>query len=121
MEVKCPYGHGSPSPHEALSARQLPQLQGAMLATGAAHCHLVSWSPLGTNIFWVPGSATFQAEMVHALALFARPTLDEAKLEEAGRAVRLHSQALARRAECVGRLPMIDCVLLGQAGAAPDQ
>ena len=69
VEVKCPYGAGVPRAQGRVHARQMPQLQGALLATGRAHCHLVTWSPAGASVFGVAADAAYQRAMVEALVL----------------------------------------------------
>lgn len=72
IEVKCPFRKGSPSPHRRVAPMFMPQLQGQLMATGAARLHLVSWSPYGANVFSVAHDITYQQEMGEALALFVQ-------------------------------------------------
>lgn len=72
IEVKCPFRKGSPSPHHRIAPMYMPQLQGQLMATGAARLHLVSWSPYGANVFSLSHDITYQQEMGEALALFVQ-------------------------------------------------
>jgi hypothetical protein len=122
----------------------LPQLQGQLMATGAARLHLVSWSPYGANVFSLAHDITYQQEMGEALALFVQMArarrrerriaalpleelqrvlhspgdatgreLDAGSLELLRRLserVRRRSVELAKKAECIARIPASDCV-----------
>eukprot|EP00967_Tisochrysis_lutea_P101440 scaffold152222_cov35-Tisochrysis_lutea.AAC.2 len=149
VEVKCPFREGSPSPHLWIPSAFMPQLQGQLMATGAARLHLVSWSPYGATVFHVPHDIDYQQQMSQALALFvngsrarnlrrrsatARP-LPELALEQGNgsqaldphfdranketlwqlsKDLRERSIELAKRAECIARIPPSDCVTIVQ-------
>ena len=53
---------------------ELAQLQGALLATGRAECHLVSWTPYGAKVFVVPSSRAYQARRASDQSARAGPS-----------------------------------------------
>ena len=111
VEVKCPFRGGQPAPHVTVLPRMMPQLQGQLLATGAATLHLVSWSPYGSTVFRVTADLDYQREMGEALALVARQaTGDGEELGRLSRAVRERSVVLAKRSERVALIPPSECV-----------
>lgn len=111
VEVKCPFRGGQPAPHVKVLPRMMPQLQGQLLATGAATLHLVSWSPYGSTVFRVTADLDYQREMGEALALVARQaTGDGEELGRLSRAVRERSVVLAKRSERVALIPPSECV-----------
>ena len=135
VEVKCPFRNGSPTPHLSIRPNTMPQLQGQLMATGAARLHFVSWSPYGTTVFNVNSDVPYQQQMGEALALFvqltaahkreraaglgatsdarAAPRFDQGSktlLRELSARVRARSIELAKKAECIAMIPAADCV-----------
>ena len=112
IEVKCPFNGGEPRAHERPPPSVVPQLQGALLATGLRDATLVSWSPYGTAIFWVRADADYQAALLHAVKLWLEEAVGGGGVGGtalSGR-LRLHSQHVAERAELVGFVPETECV-----------
>ena len=115
VEVKCPYRSGSPRAQRHVYARQLPQIQGMLLATGRQSCHLVSWSPTGCSVFDVQGDPAYQGHLVDYLCSFATAAITEtwplsSELREQAEALRAHSAQLARRAGRIGHIEASNCL-----------
>lgn len=116
LEVKCPYRQGAPQAQHALFARQVPQLQGALLATGRQTAHLVSWAPSGCAVFELERDAAYQQALLEYLVAFAACASEQrppgrAEAQHAVR-VRAHSKRVARNAAKVGFIDAADCVTL---------
>ena len=125
LEVKCPYGGGVPRAQGRVHARQMPQLQGAMLATGRSQCHLVTWSPSGAAIYAVLADTMFQEAMVETMATAASAAREERQLTPTERVqaaqVRLWSRQLASDATMLTTIDAHRCVMLqpeDEAGSA---
>ena len=114
LEVKCPYGGGNPKAQSKIYPRQIPQLQGAMLATERSQCHLISWSPNGCSVFVVEANPSYQEAMVETLAVAAnaasaeRP-LSDVEMTQAAQ-VRLWSRQLALDAHLLTTIASSQCV-----------
>ena len=144
IEVKCPYGDGDPKPQPKVVPNHMLQLQSSMAATFCHSCHVVYWTPRGTNIFLVPRNDSYIKLMLHALSLFLRMTdivkqgvpteetnaqqylLDRAWLkdEEFCKVLKSHhhlrkklqhlSTSLAKKSEAIARIPLTEYVSLSQ-------
>jgi len=120
VEVKCPWVGGQPVAAERVLPRQMPQMQGALRATGRSICHLLSWSPTGANVFHVELDEGFADEMVGCLTLFGRAVAARRPgglsftPAEAHRFSELRQWAavLAERADLVGVIPPEHCFTL---------
>lgn len=119
LEVKCPFRGGAvDGPHERVDPHSMPQLQGAMLATGRAECHLVSWTPYGAKVFVVKSSPAFQEEMLSGLDLFVHnarqgaplPSLSSAAQRTATHAIRNHCRHLSDTSQLVATIDARDCI-----------
>jgi hypothetical protein len=116
LEVKCPFRQGAPRAQPTVFARQVPQLQGALLATGRETAHLVSWAPSGCAVFELQRDAAYQQMLLEYLVAFAACASEQrppgrAESQHAS-AVRAQSKLVARRAIKVGDIAASDCVAL---------
>ena len=119
VEVKCPFGGGIPRAQGKVHPRQMPQIQGTLLATGRAHCHFVTWSPSGAAIYHVRSEPAYQQAMVESLASItsaarAGRRLDTAE-QQAAKRVRVWSADLALGARMLVSLDASRCVMLVEA------
>ena len=121
LEVKCPFRGGNvDGPHERVDPASMPQLQGAMLATGRTECHLVSWTPYGAKVFVVKSSPAFQEEMLSCLDLFVSdarkgaplPSLSSAAQRTATQALRNHCRHLSDSSHLAATIDARDCITI---------
>lgn len=116
IEAKCPGGGGIPRAQGRVHARQMPQLQGTLLATRRAHCHLVTWSPSAAAIFSVRAHPQYQQAMVGALATATSAARAERRLTSDelldARRVREWSADLALDATLLLSVDASRCVML---------
>lgn len=116
IEAKCPFRAGAPRAHCSVPIRMIPQIQGGLLATGRAECHLVSWSPSGATVFRLASDVEYQEAMMRALVDVMRAGSEQRPLgthEEALCAdVRRHSVQLADAAILLAKVDAADCLLL---------
>lgn len=116
LEVKCPFRSGSPAAQSVVRPNQVPQVQGALLATGRRTCHLVSWSPTGCTVFELQSDAAYQQALVEFLVAFVSCASEQRSLgdTELGYAdhVKQHSKRIAKAAHQVGHIRAAECVTL---------
>lgn len=104
VECKCPWSGGVPRPQGKVHARQVPQLQGALLATGRAMSHLVTWSPSGASVFACAADRAFQEAMVEVMGIVVAAAADERPLERAEETRAAEVKAWSRRLALEARL-----------------
>ena len=115
FEAKCPWNGGSPQPSGLVHWRQIPQLQGALLATQRSVLHLISWAPTGAFVFEVRASPDYQQSLQQALTgVFAAAAQGRSltpREAEMAASVEVHSKELARQAKRLVHIESRDCIV----------
>lgn len=115
FEAKCPWNGGLPRPRGIVDWRQLPQLQGTLLATQRSVLHLISWAPTGAFVFEVRACSDYQQLLQQALAGVCAAAAQgrsltplEAKMAAS---VEVRSKELARQAKRMMHIQSCDCIV----------